>query len=469
MEIACENEARRLFFYHLAQCYFHEKATDLTIVPRLLEESASVYLKLGDKSFCASASVDLFTHKTPERAQKAALGLSFARAAAALTSYKPPYGTLVGVRPVKVPLFYLENKMPETDLLDLLQKEFGVWEEKAKLILNLAKTEQQVRNHLTDQDAMLYVSIPFCPSRCSYCSFVFPSVPSHLGLIPAYLEQLKEELSLTAALFREKQKRLKAVYIGGGTPGILTAEQLENLLLHINNCFDLTLCREFCVEIGRPDTVTEEKLDAIHRAGVNRISINPQTTCDETLKRIGRRHNAKDFFDAMTLAKKYPFTINCDLISALPGETGDIFLRSVNEVLSYRPENVTIHALCQKKSAEDQTILRESENFSDAVRVAHKLCINAGLEPYYLYRQKQSNSDLENLGFATKGTMGFYNLAMMEDLCDIFACGAGAISKLVPKNDNGKIRRFASFKYPFEYMKNPEKVQEKIEELRCKL
>ncbi len=466
MEILCENEARRLFLYHLAQCYFHEKAEELTIIPSFSPQNVKVHLKPGEKISCGTAPVDLTLHRERERAERAALGLSFARAAFGLTQYRPPYGTLVGVRPVKVPLFYLEHNMSEDNVLSLLQTEFCVWEKKAKLLVDLAKTELEFATSLTRDDAMLYVSIPFCPSRCTYCSFVFPAVPSHLGMIPEYLELLKEELRLTAELVREKGKRIRAVYIGGGTPGILSAEELKSLLLHIKAEFDLSHCLEFCVEIGRPDTVTAEKLDELRDAGVNRISINPQTTCDQTLEKIGRRHSAKDFFDAMALAKEYPFFINCDLISALPGETPDVFLNSVSEVLSTEPDNVTIHALCQKKSAEDQTLLHASEDFSDAVEKAHALCINAGLTPYYLYRQKRSSSDLENLGFAKKESFGFYNLAMMEDLCDIFACGAGAISKLVPQNKNGKIRRFAGFKYPFEYKNNPEKVREKIDQLR---
>jgi oxygen-independent coproporphyrinogen-3 oxidase len=254
--------------------------------------------------------------------------------------------------------------------------------------------------------------------------------------------------------------------MGGGTPGILSAEEMADLLSLVKKEFDLSPLREFCVEMGRPDTITKEKLLVLKKAGVDRISINPQTTSDQTLLHIGRNHTAEEFFRAMELAKGMGFaSINCDLIAGLEGEEPDDFLKSLREVLATSPEEITLHALCKKRSAEAEPEEKESRIWQDTMEKAHGICINAGLEPYYLYRQKNAAADLENTGFAKNGSIGVYNLAMMEDLCDIFACGAGGIGKLLPKEKGEKIRRFPSFKYPFEYLSKPEKAEERLREI----
>lgn len=465
MEILCETEAQRLFCYHLAQAFFHNEAGDFSIAASLFENKVRVSLCKKEKIAAFEAAIDLSLHGERGRGENAALGLAFAKAARAFTFYVPPYGTLIGVRPVKVARFYLKRFSFDRDYVQiLLQREFLVAEEKAALLTELALLEEEFDRALSPGDSMLYLSIPFCPSRCSYCSFISSAAPSHLALIPQYLEQMKKEIELTARVIEKREGRLRAVYMGGGTPGILSAQQLRDLLSHLKK-EGLGEAEEYCVELGRPDTVTREKLEALKEAGVNRISINPQTTCDETLRLIGRHHSAKDFFDAMALAKEYDFAVNCDLISGLPGETPERFLNSVREVLALGSANVTLHALCKKKSAAQRESRAFSTDFQEAVSHAHRLCINAGLRPYYLYRQKMTEGDLENLGFAKPGTIGAYNLAMMEDLCDIFACGAGGISKLLPGEAGGRIRRFSNYKYPFEYLDHPEKIRENLEEM----
>lgn len=465
MEILCETEARRLFCYHLAQTFFHSEAEAFSVAASFSENKARVRLGNKEKSSAFEAEIDLSLHGERGRGENAALGLAFAKAARAFTSYVPPYGTLIGVRPVKVARFYLNRFSFDKDYVQsLLRREFLVAEEKAALLTELALLEEEFTHSLSPEDSMLYLSIPFCPSRCSYCSFISSAAPSHFALIPRYLEQMKEEISLTARVIEKRKGSLRAVYMGGGTPGILSAEELFGVLSHLKK-EGLGQAKEYCIELGRPDTVTREKLEVLKEAGVNRISINPQTTCDETLRLIGRHHSAKDFFDAMAMAKEYDFAVNCDLISGLPGETPDRFLTSVKDVLALGSANVTLHALCKKKSASQQESPVFSTDFQEAVSLAHRLCINAGLRPYYLYRQKMTEGDLENLGFARPGTVGTYNLAMMEDLCDIFACGAGGISKLLPKEAGGRIRRFSNYKYPFEYLDHPEKIRENLEEM----
>jgi len=466
MEVLCEGESRRLFLFHLLQSFFHESASDFQVKAEIRQDAARVVLKKGSRSSEGIALITTSVHFEKKRSEHAALGLAFGNAASAFSDYRPPYGTLTGVRPVKVPLYYLDRGKSKQEVTALLTDHFLVSENKANLLVDLAQTEQTFRQDLSKKHAVLYVSIPFCPSRCSYCSFISSAAERYLKLIPSYLEQLCWELKETAQLLSGRQIKILAVYVGGGTPGVLSESELHILLQEIRGLFDLSHCNEFCVEIGRPDTVTYEKLRVAEKFGVDRISINPQTTCNDTLQRIGRKHSASDFFHAMGMAKDFPFAINCDLISALPGETPDIFLRSVEEVLALQPKNLTIHALCRKKSASNSQEPISDINFVKAVEKAYHLCINRNLKPYYLYRQKMSADDLENLGFAEEGFLGVYNLAMMEDLCDVFACGAGGIGKLISWESNGKIQRFAGFKYPFEYLNQPEKVKERLSRLQ---
>lgn len=459
MEFFAKTEAQRLNLFHLTSLFFHEGFDDLSVRGEIEEEKAVLTITRGGISYEGKAPLDLKLHREQNRAENAALGLAFGRAAEKLTSYRPPYGTLTGVRPVKVPLFYLDAGESRETTEKILTHCFLVSPEKAKLLLDLAETEREFRSSLSPKDAMLYISIPFCPSRCSYCSFISSAAPKHLSLIPDYLTALTRQIRQTAELIGQTGRKIRSVYVGGGTPGILTAEQMDLLLGEVRRA-EFGSLREFCVEMGRPDTVTEEKLRILKEYGVDRISINPQTVHDKTLERIGRKHSAFDFFNAMEMAKRFDFSaVNCDLIAALPGEGPEEFLESVRTVLALEPQNLTVHALCQKKSAGDQ-IHTSSLSFREAVDESHRLCINAGLNPYYLYRQKMAAADLENLGFAKDGSLGVYNLAMMEDLVDIFACGAGGIGKRIPSKNGEKILRFANHKYPYEYLSHPEKSEE---------
>ncbi|MBR5295791.1 MAG: coproporphyrinogen dehydrogenase HemZ [Clostridia bacterium] len=470
MEIFAKTEALRLHLYHLALLFFHQDAENFSIECKESETEFFVQLTKNKITKSASAKIDLSLHKEASRASNAALGKAFSLAAKAFTDYLPPYGILFGVRPVKVPLFYLKNGSKKEEIFRILCEEFFVSSEKADLLRSLAETEMAFEEKFNKNDGMLYLSIPFCPSRCHYCSFISSSAPKHLQLIPQYVEKLQEEISMTASLFSETGKKLRAVYMGGGTPGILTAEQMQSILSLVKNQFDFSSCEEFCVEIGRPDTITDEKLFVLKNMGVDRISINPQSTNNETLKRIGRGHSAEVFLSAMEKAKTFHFpSINCDLIAGLDGETPEDFLSSLSTVLSLSPEEITIHALCKKRSAEEKNLPSFALSWQEAMTSAHKTCINQGFAPYYLYRQKNAAADLENTGFSKRDSFGIYNLAMMEDLCDIFACGAGAISKILPKHKNEKILRFAGYKYPFEYLSDEEKIKSRLNEMKLHL
>lgn len=466
MKILASTEAKRLNLYHLASLFFHEKTEEFTVQATEREREITLTLKRGEMGSVATAPIEVSKHKEHARAENAAFGIAFARAAKTFTEYVPPYGILFGVRPVKVPVFYRKNGYGHEETKSLLKSDFFVSEEKAELLMQLCETELSFEKTLSKKDAMLYLSIPFCPTRCNYCSFISSAAPSHLAMIPAYLEQMKKEIEKTGEVMRNAGRGLCAVYMGGGTPGILSAEQMRDVLSVLKKSFDTAQIREFCVEVGRPDTVTEEKLCVLKEMGVERISINPQTTKEETLKVIGRGHSTEDFYRAMRLAKSFDFaSVNCDLIAGLEGESAEDFLASLNRVLEFDPQEITLHALCRKRSATRSELPEEAEKWQEAMALAHKTCINFGLDPYYLYRQKNAAADLENTGFAKRGTLGIYNLAMMEDLCDIFACGAGGIGKILPKEKGERIRRFPGFKYPFEYLSHPERCDEKIREM----
>lgn len=470
MDIRAATEAKRLNLYHLASLFFHEKADEFSIEAESDEAGVTLTLTHQARSERAFEPINLALHKEFSRAENTAFGKAFAGAAKTFTRYVPPYGLLFGVRPVKVPVFYRKNGSGIEETKRILREEFLVSAEKTELLLGLCETELSFEKTLTNKDAMLYLSIPFCPSRCNYCSFISLAAPNHLALIPEYVELMQAEIKKTAVLVQNAGRKLSAVYMGGGTPGILSAEQMEAVLSTVNRSFDPSHLREFCVEIGRPDTLTEEKLAVLKKMGVERISINPQTVKDETLRRIGRGHTADDFYRAMELAKKFDFSsVNCDLIAGLEGETPEDFLDSLHQVLTLEPQEITLHALCRKRSATGMELPEKNKKWQDAMALAHKICINFDLDPYYLYRQKNAAADLENTGFAKRGTLGIYNLAMMEDLCDIFSCGAGGIGKLLPKRTGERIRRFPAFKYPFEYLSRPEECDKRLEEIRSYL
>ena len=447
MELIAKTEAKRLALFHLAQAFGIADADEA----EQLERNREMLVRIRRKGRTALGRKIIAGKSTADSAS--ALGLAFAQAAIQVGGHTPPYGVLTGVRPVKVALRYLNAGRKEG--ARLLEEKFLVSPDKGALLLELAETEVREKR---ENEVMLYVSIPFCPTRCRYCSFISSSAPDHLAMIPAYLDLLKQELARTGEGLASLGKTVSAVYVGGGTPGILSTEQILDLADSIRKDFGTDI-PEFTFEIGRPDTVTTEKLSALKEAGVGRVCINPQTTRDEVLAINGRSHSAKDFFRAMETAKSLSFrAVNCDLIAGLPGDDRAGFLNSVKDVLALAPENVTIHALCRKKSAADQTDRTNGFfGITEAVARSHRLCKEKGLMPYYLYRQKNAVAGLENTGFALPGTLCRYNLCMMEDLCHIAACGAGAIGKVVPPR-GGKICRFPRPKYPFEYLREPERI-----------
>lgn len=351
-----------------------------------------------------------------------------------------PWGTLTGIRPIKLALSKLEDGMDEEDVLDFMEEEYLASESKSKLALKIAKREAEVLSEFEYKDGYsLYVGIPFCPKRCIYCSFASNDIEEKGDKVESYLEALKKELSYIANACNEL--KLYTIYVGGGTPTALNANQLEDLLKFITRTFNLTYVREFTVEAGRPDTIDEDKLNVMKKYGVSRISINPQTMNDKTLKLIGRNHTVSDVHKAFALAREYGFNnINMDFILGLPEETIEDVRYTMEEILKLKPESITIHSLAIKRGAKLQT---DSEDYKDLtfknneemMNLASKYARELGMNPYYLYRQKNIAGNLENVGYSKYGHECLYNILIMEEKHNIIAAGAGSDSKFVIYHD----------------------------------
>ena len=421
--------------------------------------SASLRLRCAGRTVDAAHTVPYGSVSSPERAAKIAVGQCFFSAGEALFSYRPAWGILTGVRPAKLASEYLDKGWSPDQVRAVLLREMLTSEEKAALVTDVAVFERRLARSTAPDTCSLYVSIPFCPTRCAYCSFVSCTTPRLLKLIPAYLEKLLSDIRGTAELLDECGLRLQTVYVGGGTPTTLDAESLRRLVSGIREAFPSAAFPEFTVECGRPDTITEEKLRVLREAGVNRISVNPQTLNDEVLARIGRSHTSAEFFRAFALARECGIPqINTDLIAGLPGESFESFAGSTDRILELRPENLTVHTFCVKRSSQwrkdgADVYSREGETAAESVSYSHRRAREEGYAPYYLYRQKNTVGNLENVGFCLPGTEGLYNILMMEELHSVFAVGAGAVTKLVSP-DRKRIERIFSPKYPYEYLED---------------
>lgn len=374
----------------------------------------------------------------------------------ALTGYCPPWGILTGVRPAKL-FSRLNASMGEIGAREYFENELRVKPEKLSLCREAVEGENKIISLSERRSFSLYISIPFCPSRCSYCSFVSHSVDKAKKLIPDYIRLLCEELRQTAAIARELGLRLETVYIGGGTPTAVTAEELEAVMRTVSENFDTEYTSEYTVEAGRPDTITAEKLRAIRRGGATRISINPQTMNDSVLEAIGRRHTAEQTVEAFKAARSEGFnSINMDLIAGLPTDTVPGFKETLSRVLRLEPESVTVHSLSMKRASTltasgQLPEISAGESAAEMVEYARRLLSENGIIPYYMYRQSKTVGNLENVGYARKGYECLYNVYIMDETHSILACGASAVTKL--REPGGAfIERIFNFKYPYEYI-----------------
>lgn len=375
------------------------------------------------------------------------------------TGKRPEWGVMTGIRPVSLCGRWAKSGMSDGQIINRLANDYLVSAKKARLCIATGKAQEKYLALNAPDTFSLYIGIPFCPTRCLYCSFVSHAIDKTAKLVPQYVDLLCEEILRTGELAKRLGKKLLTVYIGGGTPTSLSAEQLRRIFAAVESSFDLSHLLEYSVEAGRPDTVTKEKLAVLRGFGVSRVSVNPQSMNDNVLKAIGRGHTVAQAEESFGLARQMGFNVNMDLISGLPEETAESFAKSLEKVISFTPENITVHTLAVKRSSG----LREHEDaFSgrnpDTGKMqeyAQEHLQAAGYGPYYLYRQKASVENLENVGYSKPGFECVYNIYSMEDTHNILSAGAGGITKLV---DGGNIRRISNYKYPYEYISRFEEI-----------
>ena len=424
------------------------------------EETVQVTTELGmdGKSAAHSYSYPLSgTDYEKEGQRRHAVGISFFGAAKDLLGISPAWGSLTGVRPAKVALSLIREggkAKAEKELQEL----YCVTPARARLAIEAADAGIRAAAELEPNDISLYVGIPFCPTRCAYCSFVAQSVEKSFSLVEPYLEALFDEITAAGQLVRELGLNVKSFYMGGGTPTTLTADQMDRLLTKLEQNFDFNGLAELTIEAGRPDTIDEEKLRVLRAHNTTRVSINPQTMEDNVLAAIGRRHTADDIRRAMEQVRATGFPhVNMDLIAGLPEDTPEGFARSLDEVISMGADNITVHTLSLKKGSR---IMLEGSRIPGADEVAQMLDYadptlrKHGFAPYYLYRQKYMSGSFENVGWTKPGGTGLYNIYIMEELHSILSLGAGGSTKMV---GGGQIRRAFNAKYPREYIDRPEK------------
>ena len=439
-----------------------EDIPELTLTLTKVENgyNASTFVKLGNNTAEYARESLIRPDLSDERCKKLAVGASVAGALGKLLEYRPTWGILTGVRPTKVATEMLATGMSKTRVKRQLMSDYMLYAKKANLATEVALNEQKIIGTPSSRDCSVYVSIPFCPTRCQYCSFVCYTSNKLLALIPEYIERLAVDIKELFEAIDRNGLNVKTVYIGGGTPSILEPDQLRYMLDAIATGLAGREIEEFTCESGRPDTITKEKMQVLKEYGVGRISVNPQTLSEDVLRGIGRSHTVEDFYRAYNTAREVGIgAINTDLIVGLPGDTFQQFAASMDGIMALEPENITVHTFCVKRSA----TLRQSNVYSLRGGDAGK-CVDysqiksreAGYIPYYMYRQKNTVGNYENVGFSMPGYEGRYNIYMMEEVHSILSAGAGAVTKLVNlsagPNKKTVIKRIFNPKYPYEYL-----------------
>ncbi|MCM1264212.1 MAG: coproporphyrinogen dehydrogenase HemZ [Butyrivibrio sp.] len=382
------------------------------------------------------------------------------------TGISLPWGNLTGIRPTKIAMSMLEQGKSPVEITKYIQDNHMVSSEKTALGIEIAERERAILSRLHRNDGYsLYIGIPFCPTTCLYCSFTSFPISIWKERVADYLTALEKEIDYLAKAY--KNKILDTVYIGGGTPTSLTAQELDRLLGKIKSAFDFSTVQEFTVEAGRPDSITKDKLNVMYKHGVTRISINPQTMKEDTLKLIGRRHTVEQVVEAFNMARETGFdNINMDIILGLPGETANDVEDTIKEIEKLAPESLTVHSLAVKRAAKLSAWIEENgistmRNTDETMRIAKEGAERMGMKPYYLYRQKNMSGNFENVGYAKEGKYGIYNMLIIEEMQTIAACGAGTITKRV--YPNGLIKRCDNVKDVELYI---EKIDEMIERKR---
>ena len=434
----------------------HRGATWLTATTKITLDGRTV-----------TASRRLKVAEETVRLRRQTLQQSFYLAAVQLLPYEPAWGALAGVRPTKISTKHMLQGGTAKSASKLLKDVYYVTPERRELAIDCSISTVKAAGLLDPADVSLYVGIPFCPTRCTYCSFVSRSIGKRTELIDPYLEALLKEIEVTGKLLAQSGRKVRTIYIGGGTPTTLSAPQMARLLDTIRASFDLSRCIEFTVEGGRPDTLDAEKLQTIFDHGADRMSINPQTMEDHVLRACGRPHKAADVVRAYGEAVDAGFkAINMDLIAGLPEDSVEGFMRSLDAVAALNPANITVHTLALKKGAdlfERRVNLPTAEEVTEMVSYANRKLRELGYKPYYLYRQKYMSGSFENVGWSKDGLDCLYNIYMMEEVHTILSLGGGGMNKV--NLPGGKIERFHNPKFPEQYIEMLDSVLSQKEEM----
>lgn len=396
----------------------------------------------------------------------AACTKSFCHAAKKIKNINLPWGVMCGIRPAKNVRELMDEGYSKSEIFEILKNIYEVDDKKAELAMTVAENEKLLLSQIGKNSVSIYIGIPFCPTRCLYCSFVSTDVNVSGKYINKFVEKLLLEIKKTAEIIEKIGAYVENIYIGGGTPTTLSAKQLTMIFDALKSNFDFSKVKEFTLEAGRVDTITEEKLIAAKMGGVNRISINPQTMNDITLKKVRRAHNSDMVRDCFKMARKIGFdNINMDLIAGLPDETVDMFKYSIDEVTALNPENITVHSMCIKRAASlrfSEVNLTEARYMNEMLSYTQSVMKKNNMIPYYMYRQKNILGNLENVGYAKEGTMSAYNINIMEEKQTIIALGGGGSTKLVM---DGRIERIFNFKDPLEYIRRFDEIINKKDEI----
>lgn len=443
MELLLENYEYQNEFFDIAREFFPVTIDDTSIIKvkykqqnNNLNLKAEIIAELGTKQF--EFNYEITTIETVKKRCK--LGLY--DALSAYFNQQLPWGALTGIRPTKLAYDLIKNGIKISNLHSYFKNNYRVSDEKINLILEIIQNQKPMEQN----DALVdfYVNIPFCTTKCSYCSFISAPIDKVANYVTPYVDALLKEIEFAKQVIRENSLYVKNVYIGGGTPTAIPTSELERILQNLN----FSTVKEFTVEAGRPDTITTEKLDLLEKYGVTRISINPQSFNDKVLEKIGRAHTAEETINAYKMARDYSFDVNMDLIAGLPGETLKSFKYNIDTAITLNPENITVHTLSLKRASEfaitNQNIFKASTT-DKMVDYAHKQLIKYGYKPYYLYRQKNQLSNLQNVGYFKDNTICRFNVESMEETTSILACGANAISKRIFSLDN-RLEREANVK-----------------------
>ncbi len=461
----------RVFFPYEKISVTTENENDNKKVITGLSQTDGVY-NISVKVTCDGTSIEK-SHSADSETTEDELEIIMAQklfeALCELTGYVPDWGILTGVRPSKLMTAIVEEVGEETAKAYFTQK-LKVSEKKTELALNVAKAEEKIIANSKPNSISLYVSIPFCPTRCSYCSFVSHSIKNAHKLMPVYTEYLCKEIDVLGETVKGLGLKLESIYFGGGTPTILNADQLKQIFEAIERNFDTSTISEYTVEAGRPDTITQSVLEALKEAGVSRISINPQTFNEDVLEKIGRAHSPLRTLEAYRVARDVGHkNINMDLIAGLPTDTLESFENSLKQTIELEPENITVHTLALKRSAklfqENESEMSSGKLTAQMLETASKLLYESGYFPYYMYRQSRCIGNLENVGWSKPGYECLYNIYMMEECHTVLAVGAGGVTKL-KQPDGPYIERVFNYKYPYEYLDNFDTLMERKARIR---